>query len=160
MKKFLTFLIAVLFVFSAQQARAAPMGSGPIGGGGTATAIVTDVTNFGTNLSSADSTVQAALDTLDEVTGVGDSTETNQDDAWAVVSGTQSGIDVTYQDATNDVDFVVVDSPQLDGSYGSNGDGIFFFTTEGAYVEWNGEYMVSDYPLKLSTQPELVRVVE
>lgn len=52
---------------------------------------------------------------------------------------------------------VVVDSPQLDGSYGSNGDGIFFFTTEGAYVEWNGEYMVSDFPLKLSTPPELVK---
>lgn len=51
----------------------------------------------------------------------------------------------------------VVDSPQLDGSYGTNGDGIFFFTTEGAYVEWNGEYMVSDFPLKLSTPPELVR---
>lgn len=51
----------------------------------------------------------------------------------------------------------IVDSPQLDGSYGTNGDGIFFFTTEGAYVEWNGEYMVSDFPLRLSTPPELVR---
>lgn len=52
---------------------------------------------------------------------------------------------------------ISVGSPQLDGSYGTNGDGIFFFTTEGAYVEWNGEYMVSDFPLKLSTPPELVR---
>jgi len=50
---------------------------------------------------------------------------------------------------------VIVDSPQLDGSYGTNGDGIFFFTTEGAYVEWNGEYMVSDFPLKMSTTPAL-----
>lgn len=53
----------------------------------------------------------------------------------------------------------VVGSPQLDGSYGTNGAGIFFFTTDGAYVEWNGEYMVSDFPLKLSTPPELIRVV-
>ena len=41
----------------------------------------TDTSNFGSNLSSADDTVQKALDTLDEVAGVGDSTETNQDDA-------------------------------------------------------------------------------
>lgn len=52
-----------------------------------------------------------------------------------------------------------VGSPQLDGSYGTNGDGIFFFTTEGAYVEWNGEYIVSDFPLKMSTPPILVKEV-
>ena len=56
--------------------------------------------------------------------------------------------------------YKVVESPDLDGSYGTNGDGIFFFTTEGAYVEWAGEYMVSDYPLKLSTPPALVREIE
>lgn len=57
-------------------------------------------------------------------------------------------------------DGLVVGSPQLDGSYGTNGDGIFFFTTEGAYVEWNGEYIVSDFPLKMSTPPILVKEVE
>jgi len=46
-----------------------------------------------------------------------------------------------------------------DGGKGTNGDGIFFFTTEGAYAEWHGDYMVSDFPLKLSTPPELVRNV-
>lgn len=56
-------------------------------------------------------------------------------------------------------DAVIVDSPQLDGSYGTNGDGIFFFTTEGAYVEWTGEYIVSDFPMKISTPPELVRTI-
>ncbi|MCP4262753.1 MAG: hypothetical protein GY774_35390 [Planctomycetes bacterium] len=72
----------------------------------------TDVTNFDSNLSPDDDTVQKALDTLDEVTGVGDSTETNQDDAWSAVSGgTETGIDVTYQDATDDVDFVVDVTP-------------------------------------------------
>lgn len=53
-----------------------------------------------------------------------------------------------------------VPSPDLDGSYGSNGDAIFFFTTEGAYVEWNGEYMLADQPLKMSTQPELIREIK
>jgi hypothetical protein len=56
------------------------------------------------------------------------------------------------------ISFDVVPSPDLDGSYGSNGDGIFFFTTEGVYVEWNGEYMLCDEPLKLSTPPALMYV--
>lgn len=53
-----------------------------------------------------------------------------------------------------------VEAPEIDGTYGSNPEGIFFFTTEGAYVEWNGEYMVSDQPLRLATPPELVREVK
>ena len=32
----------------------------------------------------------------------------------------------------------------VDGSYGVNDDGIFFFTTTGEYVEWNGTYIYSD----------------
>jgi len=51
---------------------------------------------------------------------------------------------------------VIVDSPQLDGSYGTNGDAIFFFTTEGVYVEWRGDYMLCDQPLQMATPPELV----
>ena len=47
-----------------------------------------------------------------------------------------------------------VEAPDQDGTYGSNGDGVFFFTTDGAYVEWNDQYLVSDYPLKITT-PEL-----
>ena len=46
-------------------------------------------------------------------------------------------------------------SPAEDGSYGTNGDGIFFFTTDGTYVEWAGDYMLCDKPLKLSTPPTL-----
>ena len=54
----------------------------------------------------------------------------------------------------------VLPSPAEDGSYGTNGDAIFFFTTEGAYVEWRGDYMLADQPLKLTTQPELVREIK
>lgn len=53
-----------------------------------------------------------------------------------------------------------VSAPDIDGAYGVNANGIFFFTTEGAYVEWQGDYMVSDQPLKLTTQPELVREIK
>lgn len=51
----------------------------------------------------------------------------------------------------------VVESPDLDGSYGTNGDAIFFFTTDGAYIEWSGVFFVSDFPLKLTTPPILIR---
>ncbi len=53
-----------------------------------------------------------------------------------------------------------ISAPDIDGTYGENVEGIFFFTTEGAYVEWKGEYMMSDQPLKLSTPPELVREIQ
>jgi hypothetical protein len=53
-----------------------------------------------------------------------------------------------------------VEAPDIDGTYGENVAGIFFFTTDGAYVEWNGQYLMSDQPMKLSTQPELVREVQ
>lgn len=54
----------------------------------------------------------------------------------------------------------IVSAPDIDGAYGVNASGIFFFTTDGAYVEWQGDYMVSDQPLKLTTQPELVREIK
>jgi hypothetical protein len=54
----------------------------------------------------------------------------------------------------------VLPSPSEDGSYGSNGNSVFFFTTEGAYVEWQGDYMLADQPLKLTQQPELVREIK
>lgn len=62
--------------------------------------------------------------------------------------------------ATATGDCFVVDAPDIDGTYGNNVDGIFFFTTEGAYVEWKGDFMMSDQPLKLSTQPELIREIK
>lgn len=34
----------------------------------------------------------------------------------------------------------------VDGSYGNNDNGIFFFTTDGKYIEWTGTYLYSDIP--------------
>ena len=36
--------------------------------------------------------------------------------------------------------------PDVDGSYGSNDNGIFFFTPDGKYIEWTGIYLYSDIP--------------
>lgn len=39
--------------------------------------------------------------------------------------------------------------PDVDGSYGSNDNGIFFFTTDGKYIEWTGTYLYSDIPFEV-----------
>ena len=36
--------------------------------------------------------------------------------------------------------------PDVDGSYGTNDAGIFFFTPDGKYIEWTGTYLYSDIP--------------
>jgi len=64
--------------------------------------------------------------------------------------GYDGGVDPCY----------AVSAPDIDGAYGQNADGIFFFTTDGVYVEWQGQYMMADQPLKLSTPPELVQTIK
>ena len=49
-----------------------------------------------------------------------------------------------------------VDAPELDGTYGQSAQYIFFWTTDGVYVQWSGDYMLADQPLQLSTPPEMV----
>lgn len=46
-------------------------------------------------------------------------------------------------------------SPDLDGSWGDNPQGIFFFDTQGIYHEWSGTYFLSDAPSKLTQQPKI-----
>lgn len=36
----------------------------------------------------------------------------------------------------------------VDGTYGENPDGIFFFTQDGEYVEWTGAYLYSTTPIE------------
>lgn len=46
----------------------------------------------------------------------------------------------------------------VDGSYGENDNGIFFFTPDGKYVEWTGTYLYSDIPFEISDP--VIRVEE
>ena len=39
--------------------------------------------------------------------------------------------------------------PDVDGTYGDNVAGIFFFTTDGKYVEWTGDFLYSDIPFEV-----------
>lgn len=56
--------------------------------------------------------------------------------------------------------YKTVESPQMDGSYGTNGNAIFFFTTSGSYVEWNGKYVVSEEPMNIQTAVSLEQQVD
>lgn len=38
----------------------------------------------------------------------------------------------------------------IDGTYGENDSGVFFFTPDGKYIEWTGEYLYSDIPFEVS----------
>jgi len=76
------------------------------------------------------------------------------------VSSVNSQITNPEKSITNTRGLATLPSPAEDGSYGTNGDAIFFFTTEGVYGEWNGKYLLVDEPLKLSTPPQLVRNIK
>ncbi len=45
----------------------------------------------------------------------------------------------------------------VDGSYGENDNGIFFFTPDGKYIEWTGTYLYSDIPFELGTPTVLIQ---
>lgn len=47
----------------------------------------------------------------------------------------------------------------VDGSYGENDSGIFFFTPDGKYVEWTGIYLYSDIPFELDAPTVLLQEV-
>lgn len=49
----------------------------------------------------------------------------------------------SYDSSTNDW---VAD---VDGTYGENDAGIFFFTPDGKYIEWTGTYLYSDIPFEV-----------
>lgn len=56
---------------------------------------------------------------------------------------------------------VTHESPDLDGAYGENVEGIFFFTSDtNSFVEWNGKYIFTDNCLQISQKPILVRKVD
>lgn len=54
----------------------------------------------------------------------------------------------------------ITPAPSDEGTYGSSGEYIFFWTTNGQYMQWNGKYLYSDKPIRLTVQPLVVSVDE
>lgn len=46
-----------------------------------------------------------------------------------------------------------------EGTYGSSGDYVFFWTPAGQYIQWNGKFLYSDKPFRLTASP-LVLAIE
>lgn len=53
----------------------------------------------------------------------------------------------------------VLPSPAEDGSYGTNGNGVFGFTPENIYMEHNMKYMVSTIPLTFAKPPVRLAII-
>jgi hypothetical protein len=56
--------------------------------------------------------------------------------------------------------YSVLPSPAEDGSYGENGNGVFGFTPEDAYIEHNMKYIVSTIPLTFAKPVQRLAIIE
>jgi hypothetical protein len=52
--------------------------------------------------------------------------------------------------------WTVTGGPSDEGTYGHSAEYVYFWTTEGQYVQWNGKYLYSDKPLRTSVPPLVV----
>lgn len=74
------------------------------------------------------------------------------------LTGPEQIVDDPHGDST--VGSLLMEQPDLDGAYGDNAQGVFFFTADtDTYVEWRGDYLFTDSCLALNQQPKLVRSV-
>ncbi len=55
---------------------------------------------------------------------------------------------------------IVTQAADLDGTYGENAKGIFWFTPDGVYQEWSGLYFYSGERMTFTTQPLLVERID
>ena len=55
----------------------------------------------------------------------------------------------TWTAASSSSSIYTVENPGIDGAYGQNVTGIFFFTTDGKYIEWTGDFLYSDIPFEV-----------
>ena len=63
---------------------------------------------------------------------------------------TPSNVDSVKNYGSNvGVTTITTEMADVDGSYGENDSGIFFFTPDGRYIEWTGSYLYSDIPFSV-----------
>ena len=69
------------------------------------------------------------------------------------VGGDSTDNDI-YYNGTTDNDWLA----DVDGSYGTNDNGIFFFDVQGHYWEWTGTYLYSDVPMHVENPSIYIEV--
>ena len=73
---------------------------------------------------------------------------------------TPSNVDTYYGGGTGGYTTITTETADVDGSYGQNDNGIFFFTPNGNYIEWTGEYLYSDIPFEVESPVVKYEVIE
>lgn len=54
--------------------------------------------------------------------------------------------------------YEVIDAPSDEGTYGSSNPYIYFWDQNGTYIQWSGDYLYSDKPIRLSVEPLVVEI--
>lgn len=49
-----------------------------------------------------------------------------------------------------------ITAPSDEGTYGTSGEYIYFWTTDDQYVQWNGKYLYSDKPFRTRIEPLVI----
>jgi hypothetical protein len=65
-----------------------------------------------------------------------------------------------YEGNNGSVSVAVGPAPSDEGTWGSSDPYIYFWTIGGQYIQWSGEYLYSDQPIRLSVQPLVIEVGE
>lgn len=50
------------------------------------------------------------------------------------------------------------DAPSDEGTWGSSNPYIFFWTTSGQYIQWSGNYLYSDKPIRITDSPAVMLI--
>jgi hypothetical protein len=72
------------------------------------------------------------------------------------VTSSSKRLTATQESVYNSGSYSVLDKSDLDGTFGKSDEYIFFWTTDGTYVQWNDKYLLCDRPMKLNNIPEMV----
>ena len=54
-------------------------------------------------------------------------------------------------------DYELATAPSDEGTYGSSDPYIYFWDTNGQYVQWNGKYLYSDKPIRVRIEPLVIK---
>jgi hypothetical protein len=54
----------------------------------------------------------------------------------------------------------VTTSPSDEGTWGSSNPYIYFWTTSGQYIQWNGKYLYSNQPFRTTIKPLVINIKE
>ena len=138
--KFIKEIIVFLMVFLVANTANAQFFGGPFGdpSGPDASKIKTDVSNFGTNLSSVDTDVQKALETLDDLSAVGGGDSVSIDSSAVVDPDFVSTGDIDFIDTSNTVTANINTSAVQDAEMDYTAVTLSDFTDDVGFIDGSG----------------------